>query len=58
MRFFVAKINSEDLAYLASLLEDGTIRSVIERTYPLHEAPAALAHLGEGHARGKLVITT
>jgi NADPH:quinone reductase-like Zn-dependent oxidoreductase len=58
VRFFVARINTEDLAYLASLLEDGTIRSVIERTYPLHEAPAALAHLGEGHARGKLVITT
>ena len=58
VRFFVAKINTDDLAYLASLLEDGTIRSVIERTYPLHEAPAALAHLGEGHARGKLVITT
>ena len=57
VRFFVAKVNTEDLAYLGSLLEAGTIRSVIERTYALEAAPAALAHLGEGHARGKLVIT-
>jgi NADPH:quinone reductase-like Zn-dependent oxidoreductase len=58
VRFFVARINTEDLAYLGSLLETGAIRSVIERTYTLDEARAALAHLGEGHARGKLVITT
>ena len=57
VRFFVAKVNSEDLALLGSLLDAGTIRSVIERTYALREAPEALAHLGEGHARGKLVIT-
>jgi NADPH:quinone reductase-like Zn-dependent oxidoreductase len=57
LRFFVANVNSEDLEFLASLLADGSIRSVIERTYALDEAPAALAHLGEGHARGKLVIT-
>ena len=57
VRFFVAKINTEDLAFLGSLLDEGTIRSVIERTYHLHEAPEALAYLGEGHARGKLVIT-
>jgi NADPH:quinone reductase-like Zn-dependent oxidoreductase len=58
VRFFVAAINTEDLSYLGSLLETGTIRSVIERTYTLDEARAALAHLGEGHAQGKLVITT
>ena len=57
LRFFVAKVNSEDLAFLASLLDAGTIRSVIERTYALDETREALAHLGEGHARGKLVIT-
>jgi NADPH:quinone reductase-like Zn-dependent oxidoreductase len=56
LRFFVARVNTDDLAFLASLLEDGTIRSVIERTYGLEQAPEALAHLGEGHARGKLVI--
>jgi NADPH:quinone reductase-like Zn-dependent oxidoreductase len=56
VKFFVAKINTEDLAFLAELLGVGTLKSVIERTYPLTEAPEALAHLGEGHARAKIVI--
>ena len=56
VRFFVANIERDDLAYLGSLLESGTIRSVIDRTYPLEQAPDALAYLGEGHARGKIVV--
>jgi NADPH:quinone reductase-like Zn-dependent oxidoreductase len=56
VKFFVAKINKEDLAFLAELLGAGRIKSVIERTYPLTEAPEALAYLGEGHARAKIVI--
>jgi NADPH:quinone reductase-like Zn-dependent oxidoreductase len=39
------------------LLEAGTIRSVIERTYELRETAQALAYFGEGHAQGKIVIT-
>jgi NADPH:quinone reductase-like Zn-dependent oxidoreductase len=57
VKFFVAKINSEDLAFLGRLLESGEISSVIDKTYPLAAAPDALAYLGEGHARGKIVIT-
>ena len=57
VRFFVAKINTEDLAFLASLLDAGAVRSVIDRTYALEEAAEALAYLGEGHARGKIVLT-
>jgi NADPH:quinone reductase-like Zn-dependent oxidoreductase len=56
VKFFVAKINEEDLAFMAELLGTGRIRSVIERTYPLTEAREALAYLGEGHARAKIVI--
>jgi NADPH:quinone reductase-like Zn-dependent oxidoreductase len=55
--FFIAKITTEDLMFLADLLESGKIRSVIDRTYPVGDAPAALAYLGEGHARAKVVIT-
>jgi NADPH:quinone reductase-like Zn-dependent oxidoreductase len=57
VRFFVAKINTDDLAFLASLLDAGTLRSVIDRTYALDQVPEALAYLGEGHARGKVVVT-
>ena len=30
---------------------------LIDRTYPLREAPEAIRQLAEGHTRGKLVIT-
>jgi NADPH:quinone reductase-like Zn-dependent oxidoreductase len=56
-KFFVAKITQEDLEVMRGLLESGTVKSVIDRSYELNETPAALAYLGEGHARGKIVIT-
>ena len=55
--FLVAKITTEALTFLADLLESGQIRSIIDRTYPVNDAPAALAYLGEGHARAKVVLT-
>jgi NADPH:quinone reductase-like Zn-dependent oxidoreductase len=56
LKFFIAKIEKEDLGLLAELLEAGTVRSVIDRRYELSRAAEALAYLGEGHARGKVVI--
>ena len=55
--FFIAKFNRPDLQFLVELLEAGTIRSVIERTYELGEVADALRYMGDGHARGKIVIT-
>lgn len=52
-----AKSNAEDLAYLAQLLEAGSITPVIDRRYPLSQAPAALGYVEAGHARGKVIIT-
>ena len=54
--FFISKVSTQDLMTLRELLEEGTIRPVVERSYPLREAADALRYLGEGHARGKLVI--
>jgi NADPH:quinone reductase-like Zn-dependent oxidoreductase len=48
----------KDLTFLRELLEDGKITATIDRTYPLRDAAAAFRHLGSGHARGKVVITT
>jgi NADPH:quinone reductase-like Zn-dependent oxidoreductase len=53
----LARNNREDLQTVAAWLEAGTVRAVVERTYPLPQTPEALRYLGEGHARGKLVIT-
>ncbi len=55
--FLVAKITTEDLVVMKELLEAGKVKPVIDRTYQLSEAPEALSYLGEGHARGKVVIT-
>jgi NADPH:quinone reductase-like Zn-dependent oxidoreductase len=42
---------------LKELIEDGMVRPVIDRAYPLSEVPDALRYLEEGHAKGKVVIT-
>jgi NADPH:quinone reductase-like Zn-dependent oxidoreductase len=55
---FLAKVNPDDLAVLRELLDAETIRPVIDRRYPLEDGAAALAYLGEGHAQGKVVVTT
>ena len=54
---FIASENSADLAILSDLLESGKIAPAIERTYPLSQTPAAIRHVQEGRARGKVVIT-
>ncbi len=52
----LAKNSRDDLATMAELLESGRVKPVIERTYPLAEVAAALSYLGEGHAKGKIVV--
>jgi NADPH:quinone reductase-like Zn-dependent oxidoreductase len=54
---FIASENSDDLMILSGLLESGKITPAIDRTYPLSQTPAAIRHLQEGRARGKVVIT-
>ena len=53
---FVASENAADLNVLRDLIEAGQLAPSIDRTYPLSEVPAAIGHMQDGHARGKLVI--
>jgi NADPH:quinone reductase-like Zn-dependent oxidoreductase len=57
MRMFINKERSEELRYLTELIEAGKVTPVIDRTYPLSQAPEAIRRLEDGHARGKLVVT-
>ena len=57
LRGLATKIKQEDLVALAELVEAGTVTPVIDRTYPLIEAPDAIRYLAEGHAAGKIVVT-
>ncbi len=56
-RPFLSTPNQEDLEVLRELLESGKVTPVIDRTYPLSETPEAMGYVGDGHARGKVVIT-
>ena len=47
----------DDLLAVSELVEAGTLRPIIDRTYPLAGAAAGLEHVEAGHARGKVVIT-
>ena len=54
---FICRENHEDLLVLKELIEAGRITPVIDRSYPLSDAPKAIRYLEQGHARGKVVIT-
>ena len=49
--------NQKDLVFMKELLEAGKVVSIIDRRYPLSEVAEAIRHYGEGHSRGKVVIT-
>jgi NADPH:quinone reductase-like Zn-dependent oxidoreductase len=49
--------NSKDLVALKALVDAGKVTPVIDGTYPLSGTPTAIGHVGEGHARGTVVIT-
>jgi len=55
--FFVAKLNRADMQVLRELLEAGKVKPVVDRRYELSDTADAFRYLGEGHARGKIVIT-
>ncbi|MCU1487509.1 MAG: NAD(P)-dependent alcohol dehydrogenase [Actinomycetia bacterium] len=57
MTSFTVAPNRRDLDLLADLAVRGEVVPVIDRTYPLPDAPAAIRHVEDGHTRGKAVIT-
>jgi NADPH:quinone reductase-like Zn-dependent oxidoreductase len=57
IRILVVRPNTEDLDFVKVLIEAGKLTPVIDKTYPLREVPEAIGYVGEGHARGKVVIS-
>ncbi len=57
MRSLAAKPNRKDLEFLGSLLENGRIRPVIDRKYPLDKTSEAMNYISQGHSTGKVVIS-
>lgn len=54
---FLANVNQADLRIVSELMASGHVKPVIDRRYPLTDAPEALRYLEQGHARGKVLIT-
>jgi NADPH:quinone reductase-like Zn-dependent oxidoreductase len=56
LRRYVTNPDAADLADLSALVEQGSLRPVIDREFPLAETAAALRHVADGHPAGKVVI--
>jgi NADPH:quinone reductase-like Zn-dependent oxidoreductase len=48
---------NRDLDLMSDLIDAGRVQPVIDRCYPLRQTAEAVRYYGEGHARGKVVIT-
>ena len=56
IRLLAVRQGAQHLAPIVELCQAGKIATVIDRRYRLNEVPEALRYLGEGHAKGKIVV--
>jgi NADPH:quinone reductase-like Zn-dependent oxidoreductase len=56
IRLLAVRLGVRHVAPMVELCQAGTIATVIDRRYRLSEVPEALRYLGEGHAKGKVVV--
>jgi len=56
IRLLAVRLGVQHLALLVELCQAGKVAIVIDRRYPLSQVPEALRYLGEGHAKGKVVV--
>jgi NADPH:quinone reductase-like Zn-dependent oxidoreductase len=54
---FTVRPDRDDLDLLAELIENGTLRTQIDRTYALGQLAEALERVESGRARGKVTVT-
>lgn len=57
VRLLAVQRNRKDLESITELCVSGKVKPVIDKRFPLSAVPEALRYLGEGHAKGKIVIT-
>ncbi|MCO6425066.1 NADP-dependent oxidoreductase [Sinorhizobium meliloti] len=55
--FLFMRADGEQLGRITKLIEDGTIRPVVDRTFPFEKLNDAFAYIDTGRAKGKVVVT-
>ena len=54
--FLFMRANGAQLKELAALYDAGTLRPVLDRTFPFEQTLEAMAYVEQGRARGKIVV--
>jgi NADPH:quinone reductase-like Zn-dependent oxidoreductase len=55
--FFFMRASGAQLTALAAMYDDGTLRPVLDRTFPFSQTLDAMAYVEQGKANGKIVVT-
>jgi NADPH:quinone reductase-like Zn-dependent oxidoreductase len=56
LRVLAVRLGARHLSPIVGLCQEGKLATVIDRRYRLSEVPEALRYLGDGHAKGKVLV--
>ncbi|MFL6593937.1 MAG: NAD(P)-dependent alcohol dehydrogenase [Chthoniobacterales bacterium] len=57
MKMMMSDPTKDDMTYLRDLMQAGTVKPIVERTYKLSEVSEAVRYVEQGHARGKIALS-